>query len=356
MNKSSKRELKEICNREVGSKSLGWIENLIKPYIPFKESINSRYSGYDYFYGLLYASIDNGSAESSGEFTSPDTILRTCKFPVKQLRNIRDNMIYGIVHLAKKHGMFQHPVDIAIDGYDDPYYGDRNDIHVTGTQQKAGTNYAHSFLCADSIISGERFNLGFENRTKFTIDADIVETLIRKASEMVNIRIVMMDKEFYQVRIVKTLYHNNLKFIIPAPDTAGIMNVKYDNRHNLPIVVNYVMTSATGDQVNVNLVLIKRKDKIHGFITNLNWEPNAVAEHYRNRWGIETNNRVRNELAAMTTSRSFELRFIYYLMSVMLHNIWIFLNHLASIIVNAASQIMMRVYEMQRIILKSLGL
>ena len=305
---------------------------LIKPYIPFQEFDNSKYSGDDYFSGLLYASIDNGSAESSEEFASPDTLLRRCKFSMEQLRNIRDNMIYGMVHIAKKHGMLQHPVDIAIDAFDDPYYGDRSDIHVVGTKQKAGTNYAHSFLCADSIINGERFNLGFENKTIFTRDAELVETLIRKISDMVDIRIVMMDKEFYQVRIVKMLYHNNLKFIIPAPDTLGIMKIKHNNKHNLPIIVNYVMTSATGDEVNVNLVLIKRKDQIHGFITNLDWDPETIAEHYRNRWGIETNNRVRNDFSAMTTSRCYELRFLYYLMSVMLHNIWIFLNHLAILI------------------------
>ena len=32
MKKSLKTELKEICSREVGSKSLGWIKKLIKPF------------------------------------------------------------------------------------------------------------------------------------------------------------------------------------------------------------------------------------------------------------------------------------------------------------------------------------
>lgn len=100
--KLSTRELKEICNRKVGSKSLDWVKKLIEPYIPLEANYNSKYSAEDCFSGLLYASLTKGSAESSDLFMSPDTILRRCKIPLDKLRVIKENMLYGITHVAKK--------------------------------------------------------------------------------------------------------------------------------------------------------------------------------------------------------------------------------------------------------------
>lgn len=260
MKKVSKKRLKEICSREVGLKALDWIEKLIKPYIPFKTNYNSLYTKEDYFFGLLYAGLTNGSAESSEIFTSPDTILRRCRFPLDKLKDIRDNMLYGITHIVKKYGFFRYPVDIAIDPFDDPYYGDRNDIHVVGTKNKAGTNYAHSFVCADSLIHGERFNLGFMDRTIYTKDSKLIEDLLKSALELVDIRIAMLDKEFYQVEIVKIMYRYNLNFIIPAPDTSEVTRLKNQHKDNLPIVVDHIMTSGK-EQVSVKLALVERMNK-----------------------------------------------------------------------------------------------
>ncbi|MFH0836704.1 MAG: transposase, partial [Candidatus Aenigmatarchaeota archaeon] len=281
-------------------------------------------------------------------------------FPLDKLKDIRDNMLYGITHIVKKYGFFRYPVDIAIDPFDDPYYGDRNDIHVVGTKNKAGTNYAHSFVCADSLIHGERFNLGFMDRTIYTKDSKLIEDLLKSALELVDIRIAMLDKEFYQVEIVKIMYRYNLNFIIPAPDTSEVTRLKNQHKDNLPIVVDHIMTSGKKEQVSVKLALVERMNKkgekvIHGFITNLDWEPQEVSEHYRKRWGIETNNRVRNKFLAMTSSRDYGLRFLYYLMAVMLHNVWIFLNFIASrMLYKSISIIMMPVYKLKRFVLRKL--
>lgn len=346
-NKSVTKELKDICIREVGNRSLYWMRKLIKPYIPIKVSKKSSYNEDIYFYSLLYMALTEGSAESTGTLLnlkykapSPDPILRKFRFKKEILETLKDNLLYGVLSTAKKFGAFKQPVDIAIDPFDDPYYGDKNDIHVIGSKPKDGTSWFHSFTHLDVIIKGERFCLDFEKRILGSKDSKIVENLINNALEMVKIQIVMMDREFYQVEIVINLYQHRLDFIIPAPDTQEVLKLKQQYKDKLPIVVNHTMTSATGKKVDVKLALVERETKkgdkeIHGFITNIDSKRDAeeISEYYSNRWGIETNNRKRNEFRPLTTSRDYRLRYFYHLLSTMLHNIWVLVNLIISNII-----------------------
>lgn len=314
------------------------IESLVRPFLRIAQNYNSVHNEDAYFYHLIYMAMKQYSAEGSSKVLnmnfdapSPDQMLRVFHYSTNLLDAIRDNMLLGITRAAKRFGAFNEPTDIAIDFFDIPYYGDINSTNVVGTKRKAGTNYAHSFLCADAVIKGERFGLGFLPRTMLTKDADLVENLLKTVLEHVSVRIALLDREFFQVAVIKLLLRNSLFFITPASDTAEIKRLKKENRHRLPCIVDYTMTSENREQVTVKLVLVERlnkkgKKEIYGFITNLNWSADEIAEYYRNRWGTETNNRKRNEFRAMTTSRSYELRYLYYLISVAMHNIWIMLN------------------------------
>lgn len=109
-------------------------------------------------------------------------------------------------------------------------------------------------------------------------------------------------------------------------------------------------------KVTVKLALVERekdgKKYIYGFITNLDWPAEEIAEYYRNRWGTETNNRKRNEFRAMTTSQSYELRYLYYLLSVAMHNVWIMINlMIAHEIYNKPTVPLMETYLMKEFVL-----
>jgi len=333
--KELRRRIKELIPSS-GKKAIKWIERLVRPYLEINLNYNSVHDEGSYFYQLLYTALKKYSAEGSSKVLnmdfdapSPDQMLRVFHYDTRTLNAMRDIMLEETTSTAKRFGAFKAPTDIAIDFFDIPYYGDRNSLNVIGTKRKAGTNYAHSFGCCDVIVKGERFCAGFLPRTMLTEDVELAENLIKTALAHVSVRIALLDREFFQVAVIKLLLRNSLFFIIPAADTEEIKRLKDANRHRLPCIVDYTMRSKN-DEITVKLVLVEReKDNekcIYGFITNLDWEADDIAEYYRSRWGTETNNRKRNEFRAMTTSQRYELRYLYYMISVALHNIWILVN------------------------------
>ena len=55
---------------------------------------------------------------------------------------------------------------------------------------------------------------------------------------------------------------------------------------------------------------------------------NALA--YSKRWGIETSYRVKKMFRGKTTSRNYIIRQFYFMMSVVLYNLWVLVNILVS--------------------------
>jgi len=72
----------------------------------------------------------------------------------------------------------------------------------------------------------------------------------------------------------------------------------------------------------------KPVDKFIAFVTNVKFDDperivSVIPEEYRYRWGIETSYGVEDGFEAKTTSRNFTLRGIYFMLSIILYNLWI---------------------------------
>ncbi|MGC8599900.1 MAG: hypothetical protein ACP5LX_02420 [Nitrososphaeria archaeon] len=97
----------------------------------------------------------------------------------------------------------------------------------------------------------------------------------------------------------------------------------------VPAVIEYEMGS------KVYMVIAKKKAeenepivKYIPFVTNVRfYDPqkmvDIIPEEYRYRLGIETPYRVEDGFEAMTASRNFTLRVIYFMVGYILYNLWI---------------------------------
>ena len=126
------------------------------------------------------------------------------------------------------------------------------------------------------------------------------------------------------------LESKGINFIMPAVRNERIKRMLNEYaKGNIPSV--YEMGS------KVYLVIARKKgsreedkpvDKFIAFVTNIKFDDperivSVIPEEYRYRWGIETSYRVEDGFEAKTTSRNFTLRVIYFMLSIILYNLWI---------------------------------
>ena len=130
--------------------------------------------------------------------------------------------------------------------------------------------------------------------------------------------------------MIKLLQSMGINFIMPAVRNERIKRMLNEfAKGNIPSV--YEIGS------KVYLVIARKKgsreedkpdEKFIAFVTNIKFDDperivDIIPEEYRYRWGIETSYRVEDGFEAKTTSRNFTLRVIYFMLSIILYNLWI---------------------------------
>ena len=132
--------------------------------------------------------------------------------------------------------------------------------------------------------------------------------------------------------MIKLLESIEINFIMPAVRNERVKRMLNEYaKGNIPSVIENEMGS------KVYLIIAKKKgskeddkpdDKFIAFVTNIKFDDpervvSVIPEEYRYRWGIETSYRVEDGFEAKTTSRNFTLRVIYFMLSIILYNLWI---------------------------------
>ncbi|EQD25875.1 transposase (ISH3), partial [mine drainage metagenome] len=227
------------------------------------------------------------------------------------------DLIDRIVKTGIALGAFKEPVNVAIDEHDEPYYGMDNRYLINAPFHKfRGTSRAYRFATLESIKRGERFTLSVMRKHPLDgIDnASEVDLLIRHAISLgVVINMVLMDRGYLDVGVMKRVESHNLKYIIPAKDNKKVirfrkMEMKYSDEGFSFLVIKDNISSGkeTVDTDFVHVVYYaggKRHD--FSFYTNAHVDEHNViniAETYRSRWGIENGYQEKSDTEEKTHS------------------------------------------------------
>lgn len=161
-----------------------------------------------------------------------------------------------------------------------------------------------------------------------TSRTDVVERLLRQAEQHVDIHKVFCDREFDVHGIRDAIDRRNIQYVIGKANrsTADADNLKeiiedpvYDSR------IEHVEGWYEGRMHKLSIVYLPGGD--HSLFTVNGWvdadRAQALTGQYRRRWTIENEYKsIKANFLPTTATKDYRIRFLYFVIGVILHNVW----------------------------------
>jgi hypothetical protein len=237
---------------------------------------------------------------------------------------------------------------LAIDLTLIPYHGkpfrDLNEIYRS--QAKSGTSHFHAYATAYVVRKGQRYTVALTGVQKGESLKDVVRRLLRQAASVgIRTRLLLLDRGFYSVAVVRYLQAARMPFLMPvvchgrSPKQRGGPSGSYLFRTwKKSGWSTYTLADAQKRTATVSICVKCRnyrgERKRHGrqALIYAYWgyrpsTPDSVFTTYRLRFGIETSYRQLHEGRIRTTTRRPEVRLLYVGIALVLRNLWVWLHY-----------------------------
>jgi hypothetical protein len=233
--------------------------------------------------------------------------------------------------------------EIAIDWTDEPYYGDKRNPFIIGMEPKAGTCWAYEFFTASIVVPGGRLLLfAYPLYSRENLLHYVHRALLFFKELGIRPSLLLFDRGFRSVDLFAYLMHEaKIPFITPAAQDSKFERWvaavdKFPARFN-----GWQMRNGAGETIEIDLIVqeefveSKKTGKIerqfYGFFTNLPKKTyqdkvEIISEFYRKRWGIETAHRCEDDFRIKSTSVNGIVRYLYFVISCLAYNLWVYLN------------------------------
>jgi hypothetical protein len=249
-------------------------------------------------------------------------------------------------HLPK--ALRKRPQLLAVDLTLIPYHGQpsRDPDEVYRGQAKDGTSHFHAYATAYVVRKGQRYTVALTGVKKGEPLDEVVKRLLRQAARVgVRPRLLLLDRGFYSVAVVRYLQRARHPFLMPvvchgrSPKQPGGPTGSYVFRtwkksgwstHTLADAKKRTATVS----ICVRCRNYRGQWRRHGrqALVYAYWgyrptSPESVFVTYRLRFGIETSYRQMHEGRIRTTSRRPDVRLLHVGIALVLRNLWVWLHY-----------------------------
>ena len=241
-----------------------------------------------------------------------------------------------IIKHTNLEGTYQ---DAAIDFHDIPYYGDKNTPGIRGIKPKNGTSWGYSF-CSLDIIGDIKLTLDVIDINGLAKNYSILmESMMQRLNAIkINLRILFMDREFFNNPTISAIQRLNKTYIIAAKSNKKINAILLEHKRKFGETSTlfeyqfekggpkFMIVAVLNPKYDPNSKKDKGNNEFHLFATNLPVNNASdfikkIPEEYRKRWNIETGYRVKNAFKIRTCSKSTIARSLFFLIQCLLYNI-----------------------------------
>lgn len=258
-----------------------------------------------------------------GEAPSADTVLRHIE---KHDENKLERMINRALEESFRTSWIPKiKALVAIDITDIPYYGNIDATEAKHTKPRKGTHYAFRFIVA-SIVSERGKFIPYVHLIRKEEDLKkALKKVLKAVRKLVKIAWLILDKGFFQVRIVRMLKRMRINFVIAVPRRKRLEELA---SHGSFIARYYVTSRKYGREPVYIVGFVDEKGPVYYATNKLVKRKRCGDMHrrYRKRWRIEVSFAVIKRALAKTTSRAAGVRVFLFGISCVLYNLWILTN------------------------------
>jgi Transposase DDE domain len=237
---------------------------------------------------------------------------------------------------------------LAIDLTLIPYHGEpfRDLDEIYRGQAKSGTSHFHAYATAYVVRKGQRYTVALTGVKKGEALKDVVQRLLRQAASVgVRPRLLLLDRGFYSVAVVRYLQAARYPFLMPVvchgrslkhadgPSGSYVFRTWKTSGWSTHTLTDAKKRTATVS-IGVKCRNYQGQWKRHGrqVLIYAYWgyqpaSPEAVFQTYRLRFGIETSYRQMHEGRIRTTTRNPVVRLLYVGIALVLRNLWVWLHY-----------------------------
>jgi len=300
---------------------------------------------------LVFAAASRLSVHQAGDqlarAPSGPTVLGTLSSQFRDLEALEGHLNALLAKLMPK-GLGKRGRQVAMDVVALPSHGTVEEVHhdeVCRSKAKGGTTHFFTSATAYAVIRGRRSTLArCRVRAKQTMDHVVRTLLARLVTLGMRMKLVLLDRGFYRVRVIRDLITAELPFIMPAvkrgkkPTTAGgptgtsaLAAMKQGQW------TSYTLKSPPEGPVTFDLAVVCHNTRGHRGrhrrealwyatwgVTHrpLSW----IRATYRGRFGIESSYRQAHQARMRTSSRKPALRLLFVGVAFVLRNVWVWLQ------------------------------
>jgi len=249
------------------------------------------------------------------------------RVPYDTMHKKADRILRRTVKDSIRHGLVERFPLIAIDKTKIARYDKNPDMVHLIKYKGQGTNTAEAYITARTVGVENQTHLACLPVTRDAFNPEFVRKLLRNIRILdIRPRLVLMDREFYAVDVLRTVARTGLRFLVPAVRTPRVkqaMQEYADGRRDA--VSTYTMVSQDGTKMECTMIMLDRKDAKGerfqiAFVTNYAGctrdDILELPEEYRRRWGIETGYRDAKRAMPRTCSRKDHVRLIFFYLSL----------------------------------------
>jgi hypothetical protein len=241
----------------------------------------------------------------------------------------------------------RRPQRLAIDLTLIPYHGEpfRDPREVYRGLAKDGTSHFHAYATAYVVLKGQRFTVALTVVSKGESMKGVLQRLLRQARSVgVKARLVLLDRGFYSVDVIRYLQAARRPFLMPVvirglkpDDPRGPTATRVFAAMKRSGWFEHTVRGGTGRTARVSICVSCRNYrgqwKRHGrqALVYACWGVPGrsctwVRETYRTRFGIGSSYRQMNQARGRTSTRRPELRLLYAGIALVLRNEWVWLH------------------------------